>query len=70
MTANKRKIEVFSAGCPTCEETVEPIKRVACKSCDVTIHDMREKDVASRAKNSASAACPQSSLTVNWPIAA
>ena len=50
MTENKRKIEVFSAGCAACEETIVLIKRVACESCDVTIHDMRQKDVVARAK--------------------
>ncbi len=50
MTEKKRKIEVFSAGCAACEETIALIKRVACESCDVTIHDMRQKDVAARAK--------------------
>ena len=50
MTEKKRKIEVFSAGCPACEETIALIKRVACESCDVTILDMRQTDVAARAK--------------------
>lgn len=50
MTENKRKIEVFSAGCAACEETIALIKRIACESCDVTILDMRQKDVAARAK--------------------
>ena len=49
--AAKRKIEVFSAGCPACEETVRLINRVACPSCDVTILDMKNHAVASRAKS-------------------
>ena len=28
----KRKIEVFSAGCPACEETIALVNRVACPS--------------------------------------
>ena len=51
MTANKRKIEVFSAGCAACEETIALVKRLACESCDVAVHDMRQKDVAARAKD-------------------
>ncbi len=47
----KRKIEVFSAGCAACEETVRLIDKVACPSCDVTVLDMKNPDVASRAKN-------------------
>lgn len=50
MTENKRKIEVFTAGCPACEETIALIRQVACESCDVTIHDMHQKEVASRAR--------------------
>jgi glutaredoxin 3 len=46
-----RQIEVFSAGCPICEETIQLINRLACPSCDVTILDMRDPQVASRAKS-------------------
>lgn len=49
MTA-KRKIEVFSAGCPVCEETVELVNRVACPSCEVSVLDMKDPAVAGRAK--------------------
>lgn len=45
-----RTIEVFSAGCPTCEETVALVQRAACPFCDVTVLDMRDPAVASRAK--------------------
>jgi glutaredoxin len=47
--ATKRKIEVFSAGCPACEETVELINRIACPSCEVSVLDMKEPAVAKRA---------------------
>jgi len=49
--AAKRKIEVFSAGCPACEETIGLINRVACPSCEVTILDMQNAAVARRAKS-------------------
>ena len=48
---NKRKVEVFSAGCPACEETIELVNRIACSSCEVTILDMKDPEVASRAKS-------------------
>src|SRR5262245_4132950 len=32
----KRKVEVFSAGCPACVETIELVKRVACPSCEIS----------------------------------
>lgn len=49
MTA-KRKIEVFTAGCPACDETIELVNRVACPSCEVSVLDMRDAQVAARAK--------------------
>jgi len=49
MTA-KRKIEVFSAGCPACQETIDMVNRVACPSCAVSVLDMHQTDVAERAK--------------------
>lgn len=50
MTA-KHKIDVFSAGCPACRETIELVNRVACPSCEVEIFDMNRAEVALRAKN-------------------
>lgn len=46
----KRKIEVFSAGCPACAEIIELVNRVACPSCEVSVLDMSKRDVAQRAK--------------------
>ena len=46
----KRKIEVFSAGCPVCEQTVALVNRVACPSCEISVLDMNNPDVAARAK--------------------
>ncbi len=46
----KRKIEVFSAGCPACEEAIALVKRAACSSCEVSVLDMNDPAVASRAK--------------------
>ncbi len=47
----KRKIEVFSAGCPACEETIELVNRVACSSCEVSVLDMNRDEVAERARS-------------------
>jgi glutaredoxin len=48
--ATKKKIEVFSAGCSTCKETIEVVKRLAGSSHEVVIHDMQKSEVASQAK--------------------
>ena len=50
MTQTRRKIEVFSAGCPACEDTVTLVRKLACPSCEVTILDMKDSRVAARAK--------------------
>lgn len=49
--AAKRKIEVFSAGCPVCEQTVELVKRIACESCEVSVLDMHDAEVARKAED-------------------
>ncbi len=48
---DKRTIEVFSAGCPACEEAIELVNRIACGSCEVSVLDMKEPSVAGRAKS-------------------
>ena len=45
-----RKIEVFSAGCPVCQETIDMVNRVACPSCEVQVLNMNHDAVAERAK--------------------
>lgn len=49
--ATKRSIEVFSAGCPACQETIDLVNRVACPSCEVSVLDMHDASVARRAKD-------------------
>jgi len=48
---NKRKIEIFSAGCPVCREAITMIQDNACASCEVTILDMNNPAVSNRAKS-------------------
>jgi glutaredoxin 3 len=43
-----KKIEVFSAGCSVCKETIEMVKRLG--SYEVVIHDMNKSEVAKKAK--------------------
>lgn len=46
----KRKVEVFSAGCPVCQETIDLVTRLVCGSCEITVLDMKKSDVAQRAQ--------------------
>jgi len=49
--ATNRQIEVFSAGCPACTEVIEMVRRAAGPSDEVTVHDMKNVNVAQRAKS-------------------
>ena len=49
MADNKRKIEIFSAGCPVCDDAVAQVKRAACPSCDIQVLDMNAPDIRKRA---------------------
>lgn len=39
----KRKVEVFTAGCPICEPVVAMVKDLACDSCDLTVYNLSEQ---------------------------
>ena len=49
--ATKRTVEIFSAGCSACEETITIVKQAACPSCEVTVLDMHNPEIARRAKS-------------------
>ena len=46
----KHKIEIFSAGCATCKETIDTVKKIAGSDHDVHVHDMHQHETASLAK--------------------
>jgi hypothetical protein len=48
--AQKHKIEIFSAGCATCTETIDMVRKIAGSDHEVQIHDMHQEGIASRAK--------------------
>jgi len=45
----RHKIEIFSAGCQTCKDTIETVKELAGEEHEVHIHDMHQQEVARRA---------------------
>jgi glutaredoxin len=46
----KRTVEIFSAGCPTCDDAVKLVKETACPSCEVRVLDMNDTEVSARAR--------------------
>ena len=66
--ATTRTIEIFSAGCVACEETVTLVREVACPSCDVTVLDMHSPEVARRAKSLGIRTLP--AVVINGTLAA
>ena len=66
--ATKRMIEIFSAGCSACEETVTLVKQIACPSCDVTVFDMHKPEIARRAKSLGIRTVP--AVVINGTLAA
>ena len=43
---SKRHVEIFSAGCPICQGTIDLVNIMACPSCEVTILDMNSDEVS------------------------
>ena len=45
-----RKIEVFTAGCPLCDEAVQLVRDLACSSCAVEVLDMTDDATHEKAR--------------------
>jgi hypothetical protein len=45
-----RTVEVFTAGCPLCDDVVEQVRQLACESCDVRVVSLQEAAGARRAE--------------------
>lgn len=48
---SERHIEIFSAGCPACADTIDLVNDTICGSCSVEVLDMSDAEVAGRARN-------------------
>lgn len=48
--STKRNVEIYSAGCPACEDAINLVNGIACGSCEVTVLDMQDNAVADRAR--------------------
>ena len=54
----KRKIEVFTAGCPVCTDLVDLVKATACPDCEVTIYNLNQGQGVDEAKRYGVSALP------------
>lgn len=63
----KHNIEIFSAGCAICNETIELVKEVAGPGREVQVHDMHQQEVARRAKEQGVRSLP--AVVVNGKLA-
>lgn len=48
--SEKRQIEIFSAGCPVCQEAIDLVNKLACQSCQVEVLDINHPDIVEKAK--------------------
>ncbi len=46
----RRQVEIFSAGCPICEQTIHLLRKVGGEFCDITVLNVRDDVVATRAR--------------------
>ena len=53
MTTEKRRVDVFAAGCPLCQDAVRLVTSLACPSCEVQVYDLREGCVANECREKA-----------------
>ena len=44
-----RKVEVFIAGCPLCDDAVQLVHDLACPSCTVEVLDMKDESTHEKA---------------------
>jgi glutaredoxin 3 len=66
--SGERQIEIFSAGCAACDDTVAMVRRIACSSCEIEVFDMHDPAVAAKAKNYGVGTVP--AVAVNCQLAA
>lgn len=64
---DQRTVEVFTAGCPLCDDIVDLVRNVACESCDVRVVRLQNKDSAHRAREVGVTSVP--AVAVNGTLA-
>lgn len=46
----QRLVEVFTASCPLCDETLNLVQELACGSCKVEVRDLREEHITDESR--------------------
>ena len=64
--SEKRKVEVFTAGCPVCQGVVDMINELACPHCNVSIYNLNQNEGVEEAKAYGVTALP--SVAVNGKL--
>lgn len=54
----RRKVEVFSAGCPVCTDLVDLVKATVCPDCELTIYNLNQGQGVDEAKKYGVTALP------------
>jgi hypothetical protein len=62
----KRKVEVFTAGCPVCQDVVDTVNDLVCPDCDVTMYNLNKNEGVEEAKAYGVTALP--SVAVNGQL--
>jgi glutaredoxin len=45
-----RKVEVFTSGCPLCDDAVQLVQSLACSRCRVDVLDMKDESTQKKAQ--------------------
>ena len=48
--SEKRRVEVFTAGCPVCQGVVDMVNEMACPHCEITIYNLNNNEGVGVAK--------------------
>jgi glutaredoxin 3 len=64
----RHTIDIYSAGCHTCKQTIDMVKKLAGSDHDVHVHDMHQQEVASRATQHGIRSLP--AVLINGKLAA
>jgi glutaredoxin 3 len=63
----KRTVEVFTAGCGLCNDTLARVRQLACESCDVQVYDLTSEPGMAKAREYGVTRAP--SVVVNGRLA-